>query len=70
MQKVALSKKIARIGGWVFLYVAFACAFAGWVSPEEEWRAWATTSVMLIAGGLAALLWGYRGEITFRLERE
>lgn len=56
-----MAEKIARIGGWILLVVAFACMLAGWVMPQEEWRAWATPAVTLIIGGLGALVWGYRG---------
>lgn len=67
MKKVAWPKKIARIGGWAFLYAAFACAGAGLVAPEEEWKAWTMPAVAFIAGGLVALFWSYRGELSFRL---
>lgn len=67
MERIAQPEKFARIGGWFLLLLAFTCAVAGWIGPEEEWGAWAAPSVTLILGGLVALIWGYRDEFSFHL---
>ena len=63
-----MGKKVARIGGWALLILAFACAVTGLVAPPAEGHAWAILACAIFVGGLGSLAWSYRDELSFRLE--
>ena len=64
-----MGRRIARVGGWTLLVVALACAVAGLVAPPAEWRIWGYLAAALLIGGMGSLVWGYRDELSFSLEK-